>query len=845
MHETARGAGVSSYFCGGSDIVDITPHTHNMSSRTSSPRRAATERMGGEDTEAVDEVVEADGDINAKEERLKVVVRVRPLQKKEEPWSDSTEIASDEAVDGGAARQRREREGIPTAPLPSTLRVHENSVTWEKNGQAKMLLADAVFDGNTGQEEIFQSVEDCVDSLLAGFDCSVFAYGQTGTGKTYTMSGLPNKRDADWEDGSEDETFTIFDTYGVVPRCIDKLFRDIESDAAADFSVYGSFVEIYNEKIYDILSADDTAASTPSNRPLLKDRDLRAGWNRPQPSKEAPSLPIRQKLDGTVFVDGLTSRKVESRSEMLRAFREGSLNREVRDNLYNQHSSRGHSVFQITLRKNVDGGEQSQGKKSPRRDAAASAMAGSRLSRLYFVDLAGSEKWHVHGSELTDKYATELSSINKSLSALTSCVLALAHKERGHVPFRDSVLTRLLQRCLQGHGRTAFIVSLSPARESMEESFATLRFAERLRTLRCRPIRRQLVTSERVVGEQRVYYEKQIHSMRLEVTRLRELLKQARRQNQEMADSSAVAANAALVEENRRLKELLMNTERSRLVEKKMSTRAIDHRGVHVAAARQMLSPRPLSEEEAKPSSLDGELPSTPQSAATKIGRRAAKQTDLNASQSTAEEKEYSTLVNRLQDKEARLNWMLEAEMEAQNTKRAGAIAEAATSASINTTDAETPPKKPASTTRSWAVERALQRNLVAVPPPVRPSRPEPTASNTEPTNVMLIRQRNTSAEVKATAAISPSTTLKQDSSRRPMQPGDAAVSNVRSRPAPRSVAKPGNTTSDEVKPSSILKLVGSNTAEKMGKSKDELVDEYKRARRAELEAMLRTMVHR
>lgn len=127
---------------------------------------------------------------------------------------------------------------------------------------------------------------------------------------------------------------------------------------------------------------------------------------------------------------------------------------------------------------------------------------------------SGSEKWHVHGSDLSERYASELSSINKSLSALTNCVLALTQKERCHIPFRDSILTRLLQSCLQGAGRTAFIITISPSTESLEESFATLRFAERLKTLRCRPIRKKVFNND-LVGEQRLYYEQQIQTMRV------------------------------------------------------------------------------------------------------------------------------------------------------------------------------------------------------------------------------------------------------------------------------------------------------------------------------------------
>jgi hypothetical protein len=141
-------------------------------------------------------------------------------------------------------------------------------------------------------------------------------------------------------------------------------------------------------------------------------------------------------------------------------------------------------------------------------------VAATNLRRCGLCCRRGSEKWHVNGSDLTDKYASELASINKSLSALTNCVMALTQKERSHVPFRDSVLTRLLQPCLQGSGRTAFVITISPSKGSLEESFATLRFAERLKAIRIRPIRRSLFRNE-MLGELRLHYERQIQAMRV------------------------------------------------------------------------------------------------------------------------------------------------------------------------------------------------------------------------------------------------------------------------------------------------------------------------------------------
>ncbi|TMW68714.1 hypothetical protein Poli38472_006182 [Pythium oligandrum] len=745
-----------------------------------------------------------------------------------------------------------------------------------------MLIADAVFQKDSSQSDVFHSVEDCIDGLLAGYDCSVFAYGQTGTGKTYTMSGLPPNKEMSVESDEDFIELIQRQSFGIVPRCIQKLFDQIdkartEEGSGVTFTVYCSFVEIYNEKIYDILSANLVALSPSSKRQRdVRNLDHRAGWNRPQPTKETPSLPIRQKLDGSVFIDGLTSRKISTRAEMLQAFCEGSMNREVRDNLYNQHSSRGHSIFQITLRKNIE--SEHGTKSSPRRERNEASNAGaapkSRLSRLFFVDLAGSEKWHVNGSELSDKYASELASINKSLSALTNCVLALTQKERAHVPFRDSVLTRLLQSCLQGVGRTAFIVTVSPAKDSLEESFATLRFAERLKTLRCRPIRKKVFSNE-LMGEQRMYYERQIQNMRLEVARLRELLKKAQRRNQEITENTATVANLALTEENRRLKELLMHSERNRL--SKRDEERVGRSSLHAATVspqqmtgKQIVSPRPFSEDESsKSASLDDSSDgiggsSTPQ---PRTSRRAdVVDVESGKAATGGDQQQYSTLVNQLQDQEARLNWMLEAEMEAQNTRtRSQTVIEGEEAKQTSVTS---PTRKP-TITRSWAVERALQRNLPTIPQPVRNPHGDGKDKTPVPSesNAALIRQRyminEEAAELrrrKEDVVRDPARTTDKSriSSHASSDLAAASVSQSQTKHTPptRPIApsRPargieGHTnspkTTDQAKSSSILKLFGTGTPDQLGKSKDELVDQYKRARRAELEAMLRTMVHR
>ncbi|DBA00748.1 TPA: hypothetical protein N0F65_001219 [Lagenidium giganteum] len=762
-----------------------------------------------------------DEESTEQEEKLKVVVRVRPLQKAEQPW---TKLAL-----------------IPEPEQPSANKATgDNQVTWEKNGQDKMLLADAVFCGHASQKSVFDSVKDCVDGLLAGYDCSVFAYGQTGTGKTYTMSGLESDNAGSGEEMHRD--------VGVVPRCIDKLFTDIAADSAV-FSIYCSFIEIYNEKIYDILAPDqhaETAAASTSSTTGRRQKDVgslahRAGWNRRQPVKEAVSLPIRQKLDGSVFVDGLTSRNISTRDEMLQAFREGSLNREVRDNLYNQHSSRGHSIFQITLRKNIASTDASEGKRNNDDSGAQPPAPRSRLSRLFFVDLAGSEKWHVNGSELSEKYASELASINKSLSALTNCVLALTQRDRAHIPFRDSILTRLLQTCLQGDGRTAFIVTLSPSCESLEESFATLRFAERLKTIRCKPIRKRVFTNE-MVGEQRQYYEKQIQSMRVEVNRLRELLKKAQRKNQEIAVATATTANTALVEENKRLKELLMHSERTRLMER--SDRGlVKPAAANVASTSFRQSPQQLVARQITSSSAGADA-TEPLGEGDKLTQTSTPRSTATAASSATPEKavdeqqtKFDSLVFKLHSKEARLNWMLEAEMEAQNANR----------------DRQAHPQRHVQD----------QQHVVNVPSPLRAERrtrePEirsmsdmnvaaPIANNSTPRQRIPAPPQAPQDESKVARNV-----LKEDSLRVPSTLAESNAETIRSpraaqarAPVRHVVEKPVTSTkSDQPTSAALLKLVNSGTSERTGKTRDQLVDEYKRARRAELEAMLRTMVNK
>ncbi|KAJ8561809.1 hypothetical protein ON010_g7870 [Phytophthora cinnamomi] len=555
--------------------------------------------------------------------------------------------------------------------------------------------------------------------------------------------------------------------HGVVPRSIKRLFAEIEREkrgaAGSSFSVYCSFIEIYNEKIYDILSPEvptngkgNQSPDTKTTAATTGSLTQRARWNSTVSGKESRSLQIRQKLDGSVFVDGMTSRNVINDVELLEAFREP---------------------------------------------------------------------------------------------------------------------------CLQGSGRTAFIVTISPSKGSLEESFATLRFAERLKAIRCRPIRRSLFSNE-MLGEQRLYYERQIQAMRAEVNRLRELLRKANQRPSEPAGSSSRDANAALVEENRRLKELLLQSERSRIVERneritnksgKTNVSGSVRMSPQQFSARQMLKPTSIQDEESSISASARKLRHDTQvnnSTEEPIERT----TNMLTKASDQPRDQLTTLENQLQSKEARLNWMLEAEMEAQNAGTGTPIAKDAVSAD---------PNHRTTVTRSWAVETRLRRQLVGIPPPLREAQSDPgsgpgrerdiaanaTASQRESVPVKRVLPalvESTPSPPRVDSAFDPSTS--EPTPRNPVRcqaPSPPTETNVqtdhastgrrrsradtfaKSHQAGRSESTASNAQPEKVKAASILKLVGSGASERFGKTREELVEEYKRARRVELEAMMRTMVQK
>lgn len=280
---------------------------------------------------------------------------------------------------------------------------------------------DRVFDMNSKQADIFNySIRSTVDDILNGYNGTVFAYGQTGAGKSYTMMGT----------GIEDE-----EGRGVIPRIVEQIFASImSSPGTIEYTVQVSYMEIYMERIRDLLM--------PQN----------------------DNLPVHEEKNRGVYVKGLLEIYVSSVQEVFEVMRRGGNARAVAATNMNQESSRSHSIFVITIgQKNVETGSAKKG-------------------QLFLVDLAGSEKVGKTGA--SGQTLEEAKKINKSLSALGMVINALTDGKSSHIPYRDSKLTRILQESLGGNSRTTLIINCSPSSYNDAETLSTLRFGMRAKAIK-------------------------------------------------------------------------------------------------------------------------------------------------------------------------------------------------------------------------------------------------------------------------------------------------------------------------------------------------------------------------
>uniref|UniRef100_A0AAQ5ZM33 Kinesin motor domain-containing protein n=1 Tax=Amphiprion ocellaris TaxID=80972 RepID=A0AAQ5ZM33_AMPOC len=311
-----------------------------------------------------------------------------------------------------------------------------------------------------GQDVVFQCLgENLLDNAFMGYNACIFAYGQTGSGKSYTMMGSAEQP-------------------GLIPRLSSSLFSRTVQEAreGESFTVEVSYMEIYNEKVRDLLD--------------------------PKGSRQA--LRVREHKVLGPYVDGLSHLAVASYKDIESLMSEGNKSRTVAATNMNEESSRSHAVFNIILTHTLMD--------------LQSGTSGEKVSKLSLVDLAGSERAAKTGA--AGERLKEGSNINKSLSTLGLVISALAEQGAGKnkskfVPYRDSVLTWLLKDSLGGNSRTAMVATISPAADNYDETLSTLRYADRAKS----------IVNHAVVNEDpnaRI-----IRELREEVEKLREQLTEA------------------------------------------------------------------------------------------------------------------------------------------------------------------------------------------------------------------------------------------------------------------------------------------------------------------------------
>ena len=338
-------------------------------------------------------------------ESVKVVVRCRPMNEKERATKFERVVTVDVKLGQIIVRN------------PRLSSAHEHP---------KVFTFDSVYDSNSKQIDLYdETFRQLVDSVLLGFNGTIFAYGQTGTGKTYTMEGVRNDPER----------------RGVIPNSFDHIFTHISRSQNQQYLVRASYLEIYQEEIRDLISKD-----------------------------QSHRLELKERPDTGVYVRDLSSFVTKSASEIERVMILGNQNRSVGATNMNEHSSRSHAIFVITVECS---------------ELGADGENHIRVGKLNLVDLAGSERQAKTGAQ--GERLKEATKINLSLSALGNVISALVDGRSTHVPYRDSKLTRLLQDSLGGNARTVMVANIGPACYNAEETLTTLRYANRAKNIKNKP----------------------------------------------------------------------------------------------------------------------------------------------------------------------------------------------------------------------------------------------------------------------------------------------------------------------------------------------------------------------
>ncbi|XP_042552188.1 kinesin-like protein KIF27 isoform X1 [Dipodomys spectabilis] len=306
-------------------------------------------------------------------------------------------------------------------------------------GRDRVFTFDFVFGKNSTQDEIYNTcIKPLVLSLIEGYNATVFAYGQTGSGKTYTIGG---GHVASVVEGQK----------GIIPRAIQEIFQSVSENPNIDFNIKVSYIEVYKEDLRDLLELETS----------MKD------------------LHIREDEKGNTVIVGVKECHVESVDEVMSLLEVGNAARHTGTTHMNEHSSRSHAIFTISICQVEKNAEAS--------DDGSWYSHRHIISKFHFVDLAGSERVTKTGN--TGERFKESIQINSGLLALGNVISALGDPRRksSHIPYRDAKITRLLKDSLGGSAKTVMITCVSPSSSDFDESLNSLKYANRARNIRNKP----------------------------------------------------------------------------------------------------------------------------------------------------------------------------------------------------------------------------------------------------------------------------------------------------------------------------------------------------------------------
>ena len=458
---------------------------------------------------------------NAQYDNLRVAIRVRPPLNRETeegiPFRSIAIVSEDhksvslaEYVGSELSELERQREWVEN---PNTFQLHR-------------FTFDFVFDVDSQQVDVYNiTAKQAVQSVLEGYNSTIFCYGQTGTGKTYTMEGFTY----DSQDPQK----------GIIQRAIEEIFNYIEttSNENTKFIIRASFLQIYNENISDLL----------------------------KPEKK--NLQIREDKKKGIYVDSLSEWAVRSPIDLYALLKRGTNFRTTSSTNMNDVSSRSHAAFVITVEQMTTNIYNNDNIKSNNSDI--------KVGKLNLIDLAGSERIRITGA--TGLQLEESKKINKSLLCLGNVINALTEKNKRsknninsnvHIPYRDSKLTRLLQDSLGGNCKTTMIAMISPSQDSFVESLSTLHFAQRAKKIVNRPIINEDLNNRALIRQ----YENELKNLRdeLEMKNKMMLSNELVMKLQEEKEQALQDKNEAIKELEKASRQYLIEREEKLKLEKKI-----------------------------------------------------------------------------------------------------------------------------------------------------------------------------------------------------------------------------------------------------------------------------------